>query len=75
VPGGGYGGVAGIILILTGTAMVAIAAVRFIHSGRTIDSAEPNAGSTRLEVMLAGLIVLPGTALLVYLAHTLVTGL
>ena len=75
VPGGGFGGVAGIILILAGTAMVGIAAIRFIHAGRAIDSQEPNADSIRLDLMLAGLMVLLGIALLIYLAHTLVTGL
>ena len=70
VPGGGFGGVAGIILILAGTAMVGIAAIRFIHAGR-----EPNADSTPLDLTLAGLMVLLGIALLVYLAHTVLTGL
>jgi putative membrane protein len=64
VPGGGLGCVAGIVLILAGTAVVAIAAIRFIRTGRAIDSPEPNADSTRL-----------GFALSVYLARTLVTGL
>ena len=75
VPGGGFGGVAGIVLILAGTAMVAIAAMRFIHTGRAIDSPEPNVDGTRLDLTLAGLMVLLGIALLAYLAHTLVTGL
>jgi inner membrane protein YidH len=75
VPAGGFGGVAGIVLILAGTAMMAIAAMRFIHAGRAIDSVEPNADSTWLDLTLAGLMVLLGIALLVYLAHTLVTGL
>jgi len=75
VPGGGFGGVAGIVLILVGTVIVAVAAVRFIHSGRAIDSQEQKTDSTRLDLMLAGLMVLLGIALLVYLAHTLVSGL
>ena len=75
VPGGGFGGVAGTLLILVGTAMVAVAAMRFIHTGRAIDSPEPRADSTRLDLALAALMVLLGIALLVYLAHTLVTGL
>jgi putative membrane protein len=75
VPGGGFGGVAGIVLILAGTAMVGVAAIRFIHTGRAIDSPESRAGGTRLDLTLAGLMVLLGIALLVYLAHTLVTGL
>jgi putative membrane protein len=75
VPGGAFGGVAGIVLILAGTAMVGIAAIRFIHTGRAIDSQEPNADSIGLDLTLAGLMVLLGISLLVYLAHTLVTGL
>jgi putative membrane protein len=75
VPAAGFGGVAGIALILAGTAMVAIAALRFIHTGRAIESREPNADSTRLDLTLAGLMVLLGIALLAYLAHTLLTGL
>jgi putative membrane protein len=75
VPGGGFGGVAGIVLILAGTAIVAIAALRFIHTGRAIDSQEPKADSAWLDLTLAGLMALLGIALLVYLAHTLVTGL
>jgi putative membrane protein len=75
VPGGGFGGVAGIVLILVGTVIVAVAAVRFIHIGRAIDNQEEKADSTRLDLMLAGLMVLLGIALLVYLAHTLVSGL
>lgn len=75
VPGGAYGGVVGIVLILAGTAMVAIAAMRFIRTGRAINSPEPKSDATRLDLTLAGLMVLLGIALLVYLAHTLVTGL
>ena len=70
MPGEGLGGMAGIALILAGTALVAIAALRFSHAGR-----EPNADSTPLDLTLAGLMVLLGIALLVYLAHTLLTGL
>jgi putative membrane protein len=58
VPGGSFGGIAGIILIFAGTTMAAIAAVRFIHTGRAIDSTEANADSTRLDLTLAGLMVL-----------------
>jgi putative membrane protein len=75
VPGGGFGGVAGIILILAGTAIVAFAALRFIHTGRAIDSQEPKADGTWLDLTLAGLMALLGIALLVYLGHTLLVGL
>jgi putative membrane protein len=75
VPGAGFGGVAGIVLILVGTAIVAISALRFLHTGRAIDSQEPKADGTGLDLTLAGLMALLGIALLVYLAHTLMTGL
>ena len=74
VPGGGFGGVAGIVLILAGTVMVAVAAVRFVHTGRAIDSPEQGSDGARVDLMLAGLMVVLGIALVVYLAHTLVTG-
>ncbi len=74
VPGGSFGGVAGILLIIAGTVMIAMAAVRFIHTGRAIDSPEQKTDAARVDVMLAGLMVLLGIALVVYLGHTLVTG-
>ncbi len=75
VPGGGFGGAAGIVLIVAGTLMVAIAAIRFIRTGRAIDSAEPRADGARMDLALAGLMVVLGIALVMYLAHTLWTGL
>src|ERR1700722_13842837 len=45
VPVGGFGGLAGILLILAGTVMVAIAAVRFVSTRRAIDSPAPGADS------------------------------
>ena len=75
VPGGGFGGAAGIVLILAGTVMVAVAAVRFLRTDRAIDSPEPGRDNARVDLMLAGLMVVLGIALVAYLAHTLVTGL
>ena len=75
VPGGGFGGVAGIVLIVAGTAIVAVAAVRFLRMGRAIDSPEPGVDNARVDLMLAGLMMVLGIALVLYLAHTLVTGL
>ena len=54
--------------------MVAIAAARFVITGRYIDSSEQRPGSgTRIDLALAVLLVLLGGALFVYLSHALVT--
>ena len=44
IPGAGFGGAAGAALIIAGTVMVVLAAVRFIHTRRALDSANPGAG-------------------------------
>ncbi|HUC17875.1 MAG TPA: DUF202 domain-containing protein [Acetobacteraceae bacterium] len=75
VPGGGFGGIAGILLILAGTAMVAIAAVRFLRTGRAIDRQESAVESARVDLALAGLMVILGIALVLYLSQTLVAEL
>ena len=75
VPGGGFGGLVGIVLILSGTAMVVVAAVRFVRTRRAIDNPEPRDEGARADLMLAGLMVLLGIALVLYLAHTVVTGI
>ncbi|MGH7042755.1 MAG: YidH family protein [Acetobacteraceae bacterium] len=75
VPGSGFGGVAGIVLIVAGTLMVAVAAARFVRTGRAIDSTELRADGARVDLALAGLLVVLGIALVLYLAHTLLTGL
>lgn len=75
VPGGGFGGAAGIVLILAGTAMVAVAAVRFVRTGRAIDSPQPAADGARVDLTLAGLMVVLGIALVLYLSHTLLAGI
>ena len=75
VPGGGFGGLVGIVLILSGTAMVVVAAVRFVRTRQAIDSPEPRDEGARADLMLAGLMVLLGFALVLYLAHTVVTGI
>ncbi len=75
VPGGGFGGIAGILLIFAGTAMVAIAAVRFLRTDRAIDRPEGAAESARADLALAGLMIILGIALVVYLSQTLVAAL
>ncbi len=73
VPGQRFGNIAGLALILVGTAMVAIAAIRFLITAKNIDSEDlkPGAGS-RIDVALAVLLVLLGSALFLYLSHALV---
>ena len=75
VPGGGFGGVAGIVLIGAGTVMVAMAALRFLRTARAIDSAAPQPEGARIDLALAGMMVVLGIALVVYLAQTLTGGL
>src|ERR1700732_4629856 len=64
MPGQRFGNAAGLALIVLGTAMIAIAAIRFLSTARTIDRAEqlPGPGS-RFDLALAVLLVLLGCAL------------
>ena len=73
-PGGGWGGLAGVVLMAAGTAMVALAALRFVQTNRAIDSPEPGAGGARIDLLLAGVMVVLGIALALYLTHTVATG-
>lgn len=75
VRGGGFGDVAGLVLIVAGTAMVAMAAVRFIRTGRAIDSPEQRNDDARMDLALAGLMVVLGIALVLYVFHALLTGI
>lgn len=75
VPGASFGGEAGIVLILAGTLMVALATVRFLRTGQVIDSAEAHAGGARIDLALAGVMVVLGIALVLYLAHTIFTSI
>jgi len=75
VRGGRYGDVAGLVLIVAGTTMVAVAAARFVRTGRAIDSPELHVGDTRMDLALAGLMVVLGMALVLYVFHALLTGL
>lgn len=69
----GLGNIAGIALIGAGTVMVVVAAVRFVRTGRAIESTEPRSDGTRVDLALAVLMVALGIALMLYLAHTVVT--
>src|SRR6266478_1439814 len=73
LPGQRFGNIAGLALIVLGTAMVAIAAIRFLVTAKNIDSEEPHPGpGSRIDVALALLLVLLGCALFLYLSHAVV---
>ncbi len=76
LPGQSFGNIAGLALIVLGTAMVGLAAARFLITAKNIDRPEqyPGAGS-RIDVGLAALLVLLGGALFLYLSHALVARL
>jgi putative membrane protein len=68
-----FGNFAGLTLIVVGTAMVALAMIRFIRNARDIDSDEqkPGAGS-KLDLALASLLILLGLSMFLYLSHAVV---
>ena len=67
---------AGLALIALGIAMVAVAAARFLITAKNIDSEEHRPGmGSRIDIALAALLVLLGSALFVYLSRALVTRL
>ena len=76
LPGGSFGNVGGLSLILLGAAMIAVAAIRFLVTAKAIDSAEARLGpGSRFDLALAALLVLLAGALFLYLSHTLVANL
>ena len=72
--GAGYGGVAGMALILAGTGIVAVAGWRLVRIGAAIDAAEPRGDGEGVDLALAGLLTLLGAALTAYVAYTLRAG-
>jgi uncharacterized membrane protein YidH (DUF202 family) len=76
LPGQKFGNIAGLVFIVLGTAMVGIAAARFVITAKNIDREDlrPGTGS-RIDIAFAGLLVLLGCALFLYLSHALVTKL
>jgi uncharacterized membrane protein YidH (DUF202 family) len=73
IPGQKFGNVVGLSLIVVGTAMVAVAAVRFLSTAKYIDSPEVHPGTgSRFDLTLAALLVLVGCALFFYLTDALV---
>ena len=72
-PGQKFGNFAGLALIVVGTAMIAIAAVRFLVTAKKIESQEQHPGTgSRIDIGLAVLLVLLGSTLFFYLTHALV---
>jgi putative membrane protein len=68
-----FGNVVGLSLVVVGTAMIVLAALRFLSTAKYIDSPKTHPGTgSRVDVALAALLVLLGCALFVYLSHALV---
>jgi hypothetical protein len=60
LPGQKFGNIAGVVFIVLGTAMVGIAAARFLMTAKNIDrDLRPGTGS-RIDIAFAGLLVLLG---------------
>ena len=65
-----FGNIAGLALIVAGTAMVALAMVRFIKNTRLIDrDEETKAIGSKLDMALASLLILLGVSMFLYLSH------
>ena len=71
---GEFGHLTGLVLIVLGIVMIFLAAGRFVNNARRIDDNKnlPGTGS-RLDLGLAGLLIILATGLLIYLAHALTT--
>ena len=72
LPSQKFGNIAGLGLIVLGTAMIAIAAIRFLTTAKKIDSEEAHPGTgSRIDIGLAILLVVLGGSLFLYLSHAL----
>ena len=70
------GNIAGLLLILLGGAMMVLATIRFRKAAKDIDAKEMRPGTgARIDIALAGLLTLLGTALFIYLLYTVVSRL
>jgi putative membrane protein len=66
---------AGLLLIVLGGAMLALAAIRFRRTMLDIDAADRRPGpGTRLDITLVTLLLVLGAILFVYLAYTAASG-
>ncbi len=65
-----FGNIAGLALIVAGTAMVALAMIRFVKNAKIIDSdAEATRPESKLDFVLASLLVLLDVSMFLYLSH------
>ena len=71
----GFGDLAGLLLIAAGTFMVIVAAMRFVRTGRAIDSPQRHVSGARADLLLAALMLVLGIAMMLYLAETLIASL
>ena len=70
------GNIAGLLLIALGGATMVLAILRFHKTAVEIDSTEKQPGTgERMDVVLAGLLVMLGAALFVYLSYTVISRL
>jgi putative membrane protein len=68
-----FGNVAGLVLIVAGTAMVALAMLRFIRTAKAIDSdAETKGTGSKLDMVLSLLLMLLGASMFLYLSHAMI---
>jgi putative membrane protein len=68
-----FANAAGIAFLLLGIGMIAIAAWRYFRIGKQIDAEEELRGlGERFDLALAGLLVLLGCSILLYLSHAVV---
>jgi uncharacterized membrane protein YidH (DUF202 family) len=74
LPSQKFGNGAGLALIVFGTAIIVIAATRFLATAKAIDSDALHRGpGSRFDLALAVLLGLLGCALFIYLSHAMVT--
>jgi putative membrane protein len=67
------GNIAGLALITAGTAMVALAMIRFFKDAKAIDSdEETKLTGSKLDVALASLLIVLGASMFLYLSHAFV---
>ena len=75
LPRTNLGAAVGAALIIAGAVMVVLAAVRFAHTRRAINSPNPRSDTVGADLALAVMMAVLGLALGLYLVHTLVNGI
>ena len=65
-----FGNIVGLVLIVAGTTIIGVAAVRFYATAKAIDAPDTRPGTgSRLDVALALLLILLGGSLVLYVTH------